>query len=311
MSENLFKANSNSLDTDFKFEVTLSSLIEQGCDANFIQIIRDGIARRSVSKDIEKIYSQYNNETFEDHIHIHTNRESIYDMLPEGLFHQPLQRKRTPDKEDIVQEIKLHQQEEFFARRFFRLFEQAIDNTFVRIHQNESRYDYNVRYREFTDLFTQYWPVLKMLEHHQAVAFMYVIPLLSNIRINLKEIEESISFILNVPVSIIKIKLPAKEAENHFEAHIGKVKLGVDLVLGKSFDDGQYDLKITIGPISSERMRQFLETAHDYIVLINLCELFFPDQVNIIFDFKIDPADSEFILSDDIHATYLGISSYL
>lgn len=301
----------NTFDTDFKLEVVVSSLVEQGWDPELIRILREGISRRPVSKDVEKVYQEYNQEDFKDYLHIHINREGIYDMLPEGLFHQPLRHRRNPDKEDLIDEIKIHRQEEFFARRFFQVFEQTVDKTLVEIYQAETRYDWNIHNRDFVDLFIQYWPVIRQLEQKQAVSFMYIMPLLSSIRLNLDEVSESLSFILDVPIKITKIKLPAKKADSRFEAHLGEVYLGVDLVLGNAFDDGLYDLKITIGAISANRMRSFLKTAPEYTVLMKLLEIFLPDETFAELNFKIDPQDSTFILSDGTHETYLGINSFL
>ncbi len=305
----------NTLDTDYKLEVIVTSLIEEGYDPELIQILRNGIERRQVSKDIEDVYTKFNDDDFRKYLHIHVNREGIYDILPEGIFHKSIYKRAYRDAESDVEkaldQIKIHREQEFFARRFFQVFEQVIDHTLVDINQAEIRYDRTSSNREFTDLFIQYWPVLKRLEHRQAVAFMYVMPLLSRIRLNLDEVSESLSFILDVPVKIEKIKLPAKKADSLFESRLGEAHLGVDLVLGNTFDDGISDLKITIGQLSANRMRGFLETASERIVLDMLLEIFLPDETYAVIDFKIDPEDSQFILSDDTHTTYLGINSFI
>lgn len=305
----------NTLDTDFKLEVVIASLIEQGYNPELIRILRDGIDRRHVSKDIEKTYEKFNDDDFKKYLHIHVNREGIYDILPEGIFHKQTYKRSYKDIETDVEkaldEIKIHREQEFFARRFFQLFEQVIDHTLVDIYQNEIRYDRTTINREFTDIFIQYWSVLRRLKHRQAVAFMYVIPLLARIRLNLDEIGESLSFILDIPVKIEKIKLPAKKVDTQFDSHLGEINLGVDLVLGTAFDDGINDLKLTIGSLSANRMRGFLETAPERIVLDMLLEIFLPDETFTVIEFKIDPEDSEFILSDENHETFLGINSFL
>lgn len=306
---------SNTLDTDFKLEVVIASLVKQGYDQELIRILRDGASRRYVSKEIEKVYEKYNDDNFKKYLHIHVNREGIYDILPEGIFHKTTYKRSykdiQTDVEKALDEIKIHREQEFFARRFFQLFEQIVDNTLVEICQTEIRYDHKVTNREFTDLFIQYWPVLRRLEHRQAVTFMYLIPLLSKIRLNLEEVGESLSFILDVPVKIEMNKLPAKKADRQFESHLGRVGLGMDLVLGNTFDDGINDLKLTIGYLSADRMRGFLETAPERIVLNMLLEIFLPNEIFPVVDFKIDPEDSKFIVSDENHSTYLGLNSFI
>jgi hypothetical protein len=52
----LSKTTINRLNTDYKAEVVAASLIEQGCDPELITIVRDGIARRGITTEVEKIY---------------------------------------------------------------------------------------------------------------------------------------------------------------------------------------------------------------------------------------------------------------
>jgi hypothetical protein len=301
----------NKWDTDYKAEVVAASLIERGFDPERIAIIRDGIFRRSISTEVEKVYLKYSSYDLVDFLHINANKEGLYDMLPQGIFHQPINRYATKDKDDIVDEIKIHRMEEFHARKFFHLFELISDRTLTDAYLFETRYDRKTTNSEFTDLFTQYWPILKLLTLKQSVFFMHIIPLLHRIRLHYKNMQRALAHVLDVPVKITKIKLPAKVADEHFESSLGDSEVGVDFVLGKQFDDANYDLKITIGPISAETMKSFIRTAKSYEILEKLCEIFLPAHAFIVKDFIIDPKDAEFILSNDAHTTFLGINSFI
>ena len=308
---NLFNHHPNTLSTDYTFEVIVASLIEQGCPPEQIEIVREGIARRGISKDVEAITRKYSPEELVDYLCISVNRESLYDMLPEGLFHQPIYKRAYSDVEKAVDEIKIHREQEFFARKFFHLFELMADQTLIDAYLYETKYDRKISNKEFINLFVQYWPILNLLEHKQAIFFMHIIPIIHTIRTDHEDLAEAISFILDVPVSLSYIKLPEKQAENFFEASLSNNNMGVDFVLGNTFDDGEFDLKITIGAISADRMRDFLETAKGTIILDELCKLFFPINLFITKDYIIDPEDSAFILSDETHTTYLGINSFI
>ena len=301
----------NSLETDYKAEVVAASQIEQGVDPDSIKIIRDGISRRGISTEIEEIYKEYSAYDLTDYLCIRANKEGMYDMLPQGLFHQPIKKYTTGDKDDALEEIKIHRGEEFFVRRFFHLFELIADRTLTNAYLFEARYDRKTSNTEFTELFTQYWPVLKMLTLKQSVFFMHIIPLLHNIRSHYKNMQQALSYILEVPARISTIKLPAKKSERHFESSISNSRMGVDFVLGKKFDDAIYDLKVTIGPISAEMMKNFLETAKGYKILESLLETFLPAHAFIVKEFIIDPKDSKFILSNESNSTFLGINSFI
>lgn len=305
------KMIANTFDTDYRAETIAVSLIQQNVDAEQIHIVRDGMARRGVAKDVEKIYEVYSDYDLLDFIYIHINRESIYDMLPQGVFHQPIKRDVGKDKEDILDEIKVHRQEEFFARKFFHLFELIADRTITEAYLFERLYDKKTSCSEFTNLFIQYFPILQMLTLKQSVSFMYIIPILHRIRIHYKNTEQALSSILDLPVKIKKIKLPAKQTENLFESSLKNNRMGVDMVLGNQFDDGVYDLKLIIGPIPAKVMKDYLETAKGYKVLEALCDIFFPANLFVVKDFKISSEDSIFTLSDDKNETYLGINSFI
>jgi hypothetical protein len=307
----LAKKKINDLDTDYKQEVIAAALIEQGVDPDAVIIARKGIARRGIGKEVEHIYTNSYIHDYLETIHIEVNKEGLYDMLPQGLFHRPNKKITIEYKEDILEDIRIHRSEEFFARKFFQLFELVADRTFIKIYQAENRFDRKQTYPEFVDIFKPYWHVLEKLTLKQGVTFMYIIPFLEKIRTEYSNIEQVLSYIIEAPVKIAKIKLPEKKVERMYESTIGEACLNVDFVLGKQFDDGEYDLQITIGAISAQTMKNYLVTSEGYIVLQMLCDIFLPEFTFPIFNFIINPADSEFILSYDERTTYLGINSFI
>ena len=301
----------NLLDTDFRAEALAASWIEDGYDGEKIHIIRLGGAKRGFSKDIEEIDIHFSEYDLKDYLQIKTNRESIYDSLPEGIFHQSTQKRFNRDKEDIIDEIKQHRLEEFYARKFFQAFEVESDYALVLAYLFEAQYDKKIRNSSYTDVFIPYWSILKLLNPEQRVLFMHTIPFLDQIRNNNDEIEKTISVLLEVPVKIESIKLPAKNADSFFESIVGESRLGVSLVLGKIIDDGQYDMKVTIGPISAKKMEYFLETSVGNTILDLSCRLFIPADVFIVKDFKVFPEDAAFILSYEDVNTFLGINTFI
>jgi hypothetical protein len=308
----LEQKRTNEQDTDFKPEVVVASLMEQGYNPEQIHIIREGYGRRGFSKEVEEIQLKYSLHNRMDMLHVRINREGIYDMLPQGLFHQPLYRKRLdPDKEDVLYEINVHRQEEFFARKFFQAFEIVADETLTDAFLLDIKLHKKISYSDFVDMFRPYWHVLNRLTPEQANIFLYIIPIMHRIQSQREESEKVLSVLLDVPVSITNIKLPAKKADRSFSSTLGDCRLGVDFVLGDSFDDGESDLKITLGPISSRRMIDFIEGHKDYELLEILCDMFLPASAFVVKEFKILPEDSAFILSDENTTTFLGINSFI
>lgn len=305
------KENPNRPETDYRAEVIAALLIEEGLNLEELDIVRTGTSRRGFSKEVESIYREYSAYDLTDYLCIEANKEGLYDMLPQGVFHQPLRRNTVKKyKEDILEEIRMHRGEEFFARKFFHVFELLTDRVLTEACLFEARYDRKTSYPEFTDLFTRYWPILKMLSLRQSVFFMHIIPLLHRIRSHYGDMEQAFSYVLEVPVSISTVKLPAKKSHCSCESNIGDCKIGVDCVLGEQFDDGVYDLKLTLGPLSATAMKHFIEPAEGYRILDRLCEIFLPAHAFIVKEYIISPQDAVFTLSDEKNATFLGINSF-
>lgn len=301
----------NNTDTDYKAEVYAAYLIEQGFSSERIQIIRKGAAKRGFSKDIEEIKLHFSDQNLKDYLHIEANKESIYDILPEGIFHQPIQKKANKDKEEILDEIRSHRIKEFHARRFFEVFEVEIDHALTQAYLYEIKYDKKISNSNFKDIFTYYWPVLKLLKPEQGILFMHIIPHLHQIRNSHNEIEKTMSLLLDVPVKIERIKLPAKNADSFFESVLNNSRLGIDFVFGKTFDDGMYDIKITIGPESAKKMTNFFEPEIGNQILDSLSQLFFPGDTFVVKEFKVLPKDAAFVLSNEDNITFLGINTFL
>jgi hypothetical protein len=301
----------NSIDTDFKAETVAAHLVENGYDPKKITIVRLGTARRGFGKDIEELTTYFSEYDHTDFLQILANREGIYDILPEGIFHQTVNRKLNKDKEEMVDEIKIHREEEFFARKFFRLFEIELDHVLTDIALLELVFDKRISHPDYISIFRSFWPVMDLLDREQAVLFLHAIPLLQRIRNSNSNIEESLSLILGVPIRLTSVILEKKDTDNSFESRLGTSRLGLDLILGNTFNDGQYDLNIRVGPMSALKMKDFLKGARYDRILDGLCRLFLPANVFLEIEYVLDPEDSLFILSTGQTSTWLGINSFL
>lgn len=300
----------NSIESDYKSEVIAANLVMQGYDPNRIFLIRKGAMRRGFAKDIEHIDLQFSEHDLRDYLNIYTNRESIYDILPEGLFHQPINKSKSKQKDDILDEIKHHRQEEFFARKFFQLFEVEADRALTDIYLWELGFDKKISNKNFINIFLPYWPILKYFDSRQAIIFIYVISILHKVRNNHSEVEDIISIILDVPVKISPTKIPHKDVDpDSYNSQIGIAGLGVDFVLGDIFDDGIDDLKVTIGPISAKKMEYFMPPNEGTLILDKLCDLLLTADSFVVKDFKISPEDSVFILSEE--KAVVGVNTFL
>ena len=104
--------------TDVKAEVIIADLIEKGIDISDIEIILSSAFERNYKKDLSDVYVDMVKRV----ISLHITRNSLYDNLPEGLFH-PVTRYSNLDPDDRKKEFKKQKQEEGKSRKFFRPYD--------------------------------------------------------------------------------------------------------------------------------------------------------------------------------------------
>lgn len=302
----------NQPDTDFKAEVVASGLKEGGYDAERTLISRRGDMRRGFSKDIQEIRSEYSHYDLTDYLYLHVNRRSIYDALPEGIFHKNLHQSGKVSKEQVLDEIRIHREEEFFARRFFKPFEISLDHLLVAFQNKERRIDEMNVHADFVSIFSGQWPVLKLLPLHLAVMQVYLLPYLEQITASLAKTGECMSILTGVPVRLKRGDKCVTEAPPGLVPRLGRCLLGDTMVAGNRFADGTYRLLLEIGPLSARKMETFFPGAANNRILNALMELFLPSDKEVQVRYIIQQEDARFRLgTPDGQCAYLGISTYL
>lgn len=301
----------NKLDTDFKAETVAAGLIESGLDANKILIIRKSGNKRHVSKDIFALENVFSQQDLMEYLYIYTSRSSIYDAIPENVFHQPLNTAKKKTQEDVVKEIRRHRQEEFYARRFFQPFEMVVDKLLIDVHLYECKFDKKNFYSSLKDILSRHSPVLKLMNLGQAVYFIKIIPVLRQTTKDFKLLGQILSIIIDAPVkvevrepSIIKVSNPSTIVDDNW-------KLGVNSVLGDTLKDGYMDIDIMIGPMEPERIINYYPGRKDEMLLKKLLSMTLPANIKRNITFETIQELADFRLSDDIHISYLGINTNL
>jgi len=301
----------NTIETNFRAEVIASGLIENGFEADKILIVRDKGNKKDVSKDVDKLEYQYSGFNMMEYLYIYTNRESIYDSLPEGLFHQPSGLKNPRSKEDIIYEIKHQRDNEKLVRKFFQPFEMVFDRILVEAQSYEQKYDKAHFYTNLTDILKEYWDILKHLSTGQALLFIKIIPIIAEVSRDLDLTAKVMSVILNCPVEIeegekSRIGLFQKE-----KVKLGDWKLGVNSILDDEVAYPNLDLVINVGPLNLSQMRLFESNRKNDLILKELISLMIPFDRNTNIRYQTIKSETKFRLSDKGHTAYLGINTTL
>jgi hypothetical protein len=303
----------NTIETDFRAEVVAAGLIENGEDADKTHIIRRKGNLRSVSKDIETIDRERFDSGFDsvEYLCIYASRDGIYDALPEGMFHQRKHTRKPKTSEEIVREIRDQAQEEIFARKYFQPFEMVLDKVLIEIQFQELKYDKAHLYDNLTAIFREQWDILQYLPVKQALLFIRFLPLIEAFSRSFELTAKIMGVILDCPVSVSEGKKMKSALDQKDAVTLGKWKLGLRSVPGKTIDSDSAALEITVGPISPGKMQLFEFEAVNDRILKCLIDLTIPFDRNTIVKYRIVEEERKFRLSDKTHKAYLGMSTTL
>lgn len=250
-------AQINELDTDFRAEVVAASLLQYNIAAEKIFVRRLGINNRARNKDVVSMRKDV--YEFDDrHIIIDTNRESIYNYLPEGVFHSPTLGGLNKSTEDIIEQIRKQKKAEQDGRRFFIPFELEAYYTELAALHFENTLDQKGSNDELLDILSDLWPLLKELDTESAKIFIYLLPFFHNARGNRIWFEKCMSAFLEVPVNITFSANKVEEPENIGELLLSKTMLGIDTLLCGSHTDGNRNWQINIGPVGADQIYKYV-----------------------------------------------------
>jgi hypothetical protein len=302
----------NKLSTDFKIESVAANLLKYYNSSSSIFIKKVGINDRPYLKDIKNIYSTYyglDNET----IIMETYRESIYDYLPEGLFHPPsLGTASKRGVESVVKEIRKQKEVEENARNFFQPFEQEFFYTEVSALLKETEFDIADQSDTLIKVFKEIWPLLEKVDLETAKIFFYILPFLHEVRGNKRWIERFLTAFLRMPVTIdfVPNRIDNKDDESGITS-LGTAKLGITLIPNGKHMDGERNWEITIGPVPYEEIHRFVEGTDFRRLLESIYDYLIPISVKIEEKFITEKKDNSFIINAGENTNRLGYSTYI
>lgn len=194
------------LSIDLRAEAILADMIQhQELELEKVLIQNIGLRRRPYSKDIDAAIPT-DEGNFD--LVLRTNREGIYDALPEALFHKPFQSKNFKNKEDVLSEIKVHREEERQARKFFTPFENELNQLRVNIEINERKSLDVFNNKSVVSIFYKLWggAVLNLTQEQLSILFI-LLPHIDQIKANPELMSFCYSKLLNdnIQVKVLSI----------------------------------------------------------------------------------------------------------
>jgi hypothetical protein len=256
-------------------------------------------------------------------LRIDVAREGLYDMLPEGVFHDTRPRGADIDTAAAVQEVEQNRREEREARRFFLPLEQEFYRQKVAIEHREHAFHQPARPGgEAGVLLRQLWQIPPDLPAAQRQGFLYLAPHLHRLAGRLLDVQHCLSLLLPVPVRLTTAYATSPVAvEGNATAlgatTVGEATLGHNAVLGATalgdnIDDPWPYWQLTLGPVPGKLLLHFLEGGALLRFIGWLAGYLLPAGVDYRTDIEVAVEDQAFCLEENTsfmgrlgHTTYL------
>lgn len=302
----------NSIETDYKAEVIIAGLLEGGLSPDHIYMIREGNAERGYSKDIAYLRTEYFLRRQTKYLGLRVNRQGLYDILPEGIFHKSTGNPFQKDVTDIIKEIEKQRKEEQVAKMFFRPFEVSASNALIHAQLFERKIDKKRTNRNFVNIFSRYWPILSLLPLNKAVLFIEIISVVADIGHKIEFSAQIISALLDVPVKITQGNRPCSRISKGVVPRLKNMRLGLNAIIGKTYEEEYENIIVRLGPMSSERIVYYNKDNNGKKIIKYLSDALLPADRKAYFRYIPLHEEARCIISSDKNrASSLGVNSFI
>ncbi|MCC6599667.1 MAG: type VI secretion system baseplate subunit TssG [Crocinitomicaceae bacterium] len=294
---------------DLRAEVLAADFIDEGILPDNITIQPVGTFRRTFGRDV--LSADLNTEHLASNttLSVLTSREGIYDMLPEGLFHQPDPSKKGFKINDIVEGIRKTKKEEEDARRFFL----AIEKEFYRLrflieYEERKAIDgYSDHFQH--ELFFRIWEDLEGLKEHYIPSLLQILPRAYRIAGDVALTQYVMSKTLGEKIEIAISNEAWLDVSSVHKTKVGEGILGVDAFCGDVMLDESPVAFLKIGPLRYHRINDFLKGGEALKVVDVLCNYLLPMETEVRIELKLTVDQERLILTNEPDDAILGFSS--
>lgn len=305
---------SNELFTDYKAVTFAAELVEGGVvDINKIEILPVGGDTRAFSKDLKGSYDYYSDSRLSTRHRIEINREGLYDMLPEGLFHHIPKGNNALDEEAMIKDIIQRREEEKNARLFFSPFDIEINHIRMIAELYENRLDKWNIYNDMNQIFQLGWEEFRLLNNKQSIIWMHLLPEISQRRNDFNFLSQILNALFDTSFTITDMndkKKMVSISSEHLQV-LGQGSLGIDTISGDEFPSENDHINITIGPCSPELIVSFMPGKHQRKILDMVVDYLIPFDTDIDFTFAHHPRNQSSSLDEESAEVYLGYTVYI
>ena len=260
----------NQLPFDVRAEIVGADLIEQGVDPDRLIFRPVSLFKRRFSNDVAAVHLKEDNSG-EQELHIDITRDSIYDTMPEGMFHQPKSKTAFKKKSDMVANVKSVRAEEENARKFFQPMENEMMHMRTAVERAERKVFFDLEHSENNELLINFWSLGKYRQYATLPLLVRIMPIIYRLAGSLEYIRICYELLLRVPVSV--------STSHHFNDmpteqtgwQLGRDILSFETICSDVMMSELPTYEITLGPLTADHIADYLPGGRmlPYLELLN------------------------------------------
>ena len=269
------------LEHDIRAEVIINSLQENNdiTEEDYV-ISKEGQFSRAYRFDVlDSRIVDYNYDSTQM-LSLDLSRDSMYDMLPEGITHSSKNDSLEKDVDMMIREYKNLKKQQRWARKFFQPFENEMFRFGVRTENFENEFLYGLNGSAAPEMFYDFWNIDRDFPPLLVSKFIRLLPFAYKIVGNIPLAAHILSVLLEESV-VVNDRDYQEYADESQGISLGETRLGLDSITGTRYDDYSRHLDIKIGPLEKSSFTDFIHDGKKKEFTEIFYEHFFPLEVEI------------------------------
>jgi len=272
---------------DIRAEPQVLQAMEKGLLQESFMVTADQLFRRSYSRDI--VSAKIDDQSARDMLLLYLSRGGLYDHLPEGLFfRQPHRGNRLITVADMASDYKLNKKREEEIRRFFMPVEHELFLHSLEVEKEENALLQGLQSGILNDYFNRFWNLPASIPAIFIPRLISLLPYAYRIAGNWGLTAQCFTHILNEEVKLVQLPPVVADASALAPPQaLGEAALGIDMVSGTAFEEGEPAIEINIGPLLRSGLSDYLEGGERYTLLETLNRFFLPAGLDVKFSVQL------------------------
>ncbi|MBC3788314.1 hypothetical protein [Spirosoma utsteinense] len=289
----------NHLPVDLRAEVVVADMLDDGLLPDDLILNPVGAFKRAFGRDISRVDWIEATHKSQQWLRIDLNRAGLYDLLPEGVFHQPTTNEALADKEDTLREMAIQHEREGTARRFFLPFEQEFFRQRIQIEREQRAFLFGVDSGQPNNLLDWFWNLPDFLTRTQIKRLLYLLPVIHQMAGNPTAMEACFGQLIDERVALHDDG-PTGDYVQTNTPGLGQWELGDDSVFDGWLYDGEPVLRVVVYIDRADRLTEYLPGGNGQQLITWLARYLIPLDAGIRLDLDTSALDNTFLLTTDV-----------